>query len=83
MGPEQSKHTPALVLHGGIGSNNQMYHQANMLLRTRWVILKSTLIPYLKQTELVADIEANISLQAPGAKAVVATPTSRPSTTTI
>jgi hypothetical protein len=40
MGNEFSKHTPVLILHGGTGNSNQMYLQANMLARTRRVILQ-------------------------------------------
>jgi hypothetical protein len=40
MGPKESRHTPVLILHGGIGNSNQMYQQANMLAKTRQVILQ-------------------------------------------
>lgn len=40
MGDECSEHTPVLILHGGTGNSNQMYLQANMLARTRRVILQ-------------------------------------------
>ena len=40
FGKETSKKTPVLILHGGQGQSNQMYHQANALAKTRQVILQ-------------------------------------------
>ncbi|KAL6245311.1 hypothetical protein RBB50_008086 [Rhinocladiella similis] len=37
-----SKYTPVLLLHGGTGNSNQMFHQANLLARTRQIILQDT-----------------------------------------
>ncbi|RMZ88264.1 hypothetical protein DV736_g4508, partial [Chaetothyriales sp. CBS 134916] len=37
-----SQNTPVLLLHGGIGNSNQMFHQANLLALTRQVILQDT-----------------------------------------
>ena len=40
FGKETSKKTPVLILHGGQGQSNQMYHQANALAKARQVILQ-------------------------------------------
>lgn len=42
FGVNDSVHTPVLLLHGGTGNSNQMYHQANALAKTRTVILQDT-----------------------------------------
>lgn len=37
---KDSGKTPVLLLHGGQGNSNQMWHQANYLAKTRKVILQ-------------------------------------------
>jgi hypothetical protein len=79
MGPKKSRHTPVLILHGGIGNSNQMYQQANMLAQTRRVILQE----YASPSRRSAKHGDLTSLTALEAKVVVHMPTLTDSTTTI
>lgn len=42
FGDLQSKKTPVMLLHGGMGNSNQMFNQANYLAKTRSVVLQDT-----------------------------------------
>ena len=55
FGKKTSKKTPVLILHGGQGQSNQMYHQANALAKTRQVILQEyVFLPLLKTTNIAS-----------------------------